>query len=196
MSGIRLLAFFLVVSVVGMATPGLADAADSGAYVGGDIGTTFVYTDGTYAFDYVRLKAGYRINPHIAVEAQVRSGGNDQDYDPPEGYRKWEAGTAYGLFIKPIHAFHRGRVEIYGLVGVSWMKTSYRLLDSGILDSDNTLNAVVGVGGQYNFTPQFGASLDWMVTGGNARYAHVTGTGGLSVEIVTIGASFGLDYRF
>ena len=165
-------------------------------YAGADVATRIIYTDGNYATDHLRLKGGYQVSRPIAVEVQVMNGGSDSDLGF-EGYRQWSAGPSYGFFIKPSHAFHRNRVEVYGLAGATRMETAYRFASTGIVDKDRIWSGAAGAGMQYNFASGLSASVDVLWTFGEAKYPHLYNpTGSTSESVITGTVAVGLNYKF
>jgi opacity protein-like surface antigen len=188
----RVLAIQIVVGI--SLSAGAAAAQADGWYAGADVATRVVYTDGTYGSDLLRFKGGYRLNKHVAIETQIMGGDSDSDLDVG-GFREWEAGTSYGLFLKPALVFHGGRVDVYGMFGVTRMETTYRYLATGIEDKSRVTSGAVGVGMQYNFASRLSASIDVLFTHGQAKYPHLSGPYP-DDTVSTATGGVGINFRF
>lgn len=183
-----------LVFLAGWAMP--ADAGDW--YADAGVSARIVYTDGNYGYDQMRIRAGYSVNRAISLEVQAASGGSDRDHDIIDGFRKWIEGPSYGAFVRFSRALRRNRVEVYGLVGVTRMETTYRFLDLGVEDKDRIWSGAAGAGMQYNFPNSgFSAALDVLWTYGEGTYPNLSGYATYGDESVITGTvTAGLGYRF
>jgi hypothetical protein len=186
------IALAAIVGIGGFGIPAIAQA--DGGYIGADAATMWTDVDwggGTdhYTTQHLRLKGGYDFPGYFGFEMRIASGGDDT-YNDIFGTWKWEAGTRVSGYFKPRVSF--GNFDLYGLLGLSLMDTSYRLVGSGFKDSETIATLDLGFGGQYNFSPNFGVTAEILNSVGSADYP--TFTSGVDIYSTALGA--GVVFRF
>jgi len=188
-SGVKLL-----VAVCLLFSASVSNASDW--YVGADLGNRFIYSDGNYESNHLRLKGSYRLYRPFFLEVQASTKGQGDSDNGPEGRREWSSSEIFGIFIKPLVTFHRDRAGVYGLIGGTWMKTTYRFPDLGVEDKENFWSFAGGVGMQFNVARGFGFSIDVLWTTGEANYPHIVRHTTSAVPVNTATVSAGINYRF
>ena len=155
--------------------------------------TTLDYPGGSedYTTQHVRVNGGYAFTKHIAIEARLTSSGDDTDIDLFGARYKWQTGTVVSFYAKPMMQI--GKFDLYALVGLSLLDTTYELVAFGIKDTETVLTFDAGVGGQYNFNRNFGVSVEAKAYTGTADYPTFF-FDGVDISGLSIGA--GVTYRF
>lgn len=190
----RSVAILAVVAGFGVCgLPALARA--DGPYIGVDGATMWsdVYWGGItdhYTTQHLRLKGGYDFPGNMGFEMRIATGSDDTFFDGFYTY-KWEAGTRFSGYFKPRVSF--GNFDLYGLLGLSLMDTSYQNLSFGFKDSESILTFDVGFGGQINITRNFGVTADLVYSMGSANYPNTTVYG---ADIYTTSLGAGVVFRF
>ncbi len=182
--------------VIGLSVPFLARA--DGWYLGADVAfrdTTLDYgapVEESYSTQHVRLKGGYDFAQNFGVEMRLMNSGDDT-YTDFFGTWKWSTGNVVSLYFKPHYNF--GDFTLYGLVGLSFMDTSYEAVAgpfTGAKDTATLTTFDFGVGGQYNFTRHFGITGEVKLDVGSADYNTILG----STDVYGAEIGFGVSYRF
>ena len=134
----------------------------------------------------LRLKGGAKFTSWFDLEAQLV-------FPSEETYSRVATNnpvktSVFAIFAKPKAAF--GPLEVYGLLGVSGANIEM----TGVFQGNKSKSGVAyGLGAQYNFTPHFGASLEF--TQYNKQNFELENLpGGIDIDIKA--ASVGLAYTF
>lgn len=186
-------AWIVMVSVIGLGIPTLAQA--QGGYLGVDAATRWSDVDwggGTdhYTTEHLRLKGGFDFDRNFGFELRIASG-DDDTFNDFVGTWKWEAGTTFSGYLRP-HVSLSSFFDLYGLVGMSLMDTSYQLLGSGLEDRETVWSFDLGFGGQFNVSPHFAITLEILHSFGYADYPMLTT--GVNLDGTAVGA--GVLFRF
>jgi len=181
-----------IVAIGGVGVPALAQA--DGPYIGADAATMWTDVDwggGTdhYTTQHLRIKGGYDFPGNYGFEMRIATG-SDDTYNDIFGTWKWEAGTRVSGYFKPRVSF--GNFDLYGLLGLSVMDTSYQLVGSGLKDSESIATFDLGFGGQLNFTRHFGITAEVLHSVGSADYPTFTS----GVDIYNTELAAGVVFRF
>lgn len=192
--------FLRVVSVLSvcasaMAISSPAQAVERGFYLGTDVAqlqTTIDYgVTESYTTSHARLKGGYQFLDFLSVEGRIMSSGNDTDIDFLGDRYSFDTGTMYGFYVRPHTNFRTANV--YGIVGLTVMNTSYRFVNGGPVDNDRVLVETIGVGGDFRIAGNLSLTVEAQVYVGTADYKSYFFT---SVDLTGYGLSAGLRYRF
>jgi len=146
----------------------------------------------SYATGHARLKGGYNFAKYFGAELRLTSSGDDT-YVDSFGTWKWRTGESLSGYFKPHYEI--GHFDIYGLVGLSVMDTSYEAVagpQTGQKDKATLATFDFGVGGIYLFTPHFGVSAEIKLNVGTADYKTLLG----STDIYGAAFGAGVVFRF
>ena len=156
---------------------------------GGVLSST--YTE-SYTTGHARLKGGYNFAKYYGVELRLTSSGDDT-YVDSLGTWRWRAGESFSGYFKPHYEI--GRFDIYGLVGLSVMDTSYEAVAgpwTGQKDEATLATFDFGVGGIFLVTRNFGITAEIKLNVGTADYKTFLG----STDVYGAAFGAGVVYRF
>ena len=135
------------------------------------------------------VTGGFQIAPQFAVELGLYGAGESVVYYPGSGSQiaNQSAFTAAAVGTLPINE----RFQLFGKLGASFItaKITGTGAYAGTYTKETTTNAVVGLGGQINFTKRFGMRLQYEALGKSK--ASPTDPG---VDVTV--SSIGLTYNF
>ncbi len=141
-------------AAAGFAAPAAAQLSSSALYVGAQYGRMHYNNVCGNSADCVNrsnaggIFAGLQFSRYIAIEAALQDLGHA---DVPGGNVKTRAAEADAVVNLPIYA----GFSLLGRAGV------FHAAMKGDTNSQNTNGVTYGMGGQYDFTPQFAVRLEW-----------------------------------
>jgi OOP family OmpA-OmpF porin len=158
-------------------------AADSGWYVGGDIGSSKFKAEGdTERKTGFGAFGGYSLNPNVAFEAQVRRLGS---WDV-EGTDVSANSLSLSVLAKaPISQ----QFSLYGRLGVA--RNSVDVSEGNYSASAHKTKALIGFGAEYLISKEFNLRAEFVNLGNNK-----IGSGAEAVSIKIQQFNFGLSYAF
>jgi len=177
---------------------GTSAAQAEGWYVGADIASMkslLDYNAGSerYATTHVRAKLGYAYDDNFSLEARVMSSGNDTDLNPSQVKYRWQTGTVASFYLRP--SVPIGKLNFYGLIGVSVLDTTYTDTVANQSDVEKVKTIDYGLGGEYYFSRTFSIALEAKVFTGTADYPRFfTPSDSVTVSGTTVG--LGTVFRF
>jgi OOP family OmpA-OmpF porin len=150
------------------AVSGAAVAAgnDSGAYLGGGVGYSHhagecpAGTDCSRSDAGFKIFGGYQFNPYVALEAgYIDLGKAKASNSRGELSAATTSFTTAVLGMVPLGT----QASLFGKLGMHWSKTKISGSAGGLSDdyTDNHNGFLAGIGGQYNFTPNFVGRLEY-----------------------------------
>jgi OOP family OmpA-OmpF porin len=174
MSNIKNAALAALFAVV-LGVPSLAMAqmksADSGWYIGGNVGKADVDVTGDDDMSF-KILGGYQINRNFAAEVGYTDFGKTSSGGTEVKANAWEA-VAVGIL--PIG----DKFGIFGKAGFFWGEAK------GGGTTDDSVELTYGVGVSYDFTKQFSIRGEWQ------KYTDV-GNGATDIDVMSVG----VVYRF
>jgi opacity protein-like surface antigen len=152
-----------------------------------EYGTDNTFYEGTGEYEAVLLKAGYKMNPYIAVEGRYWAGLNQQKWATISDNRVQSEGgiDAYGLFAKPMYPM-TDALDVYALIG-------YGSVDYDIsYDYSGTFDGVAwGFGANYEFDSKVSVFADY-----TSIYNDTTDTPMSYLDDTMDFINVGVGYRF
>jgi hypothetical protein len=175
----------LVASLLAMAgLSSVASAANDNWFIRGEAGQSRLTINGFTGSDSdtaASLRTGFFFTPNFAVEGFFTNYGNrDAGFGDQFKFHGWGVGVVGKKDFGPDNT----GFFIDGRAGVVWNHTELQFAGGGS-NTDNSSDPYFGVGAGYDFNRNFGLSLNWDYTRGNAFGAsgHITTvTGGLEAR--------------
>jgi outer membrane protein W len=168
----------------------VAAAADDNWFVRGELGTDRMSVSGLSGTDSdtaFSLRGGYYFNPNFAVEGSYTTYGNHND---GSGDTLKTDGWGVGIVAKKDFGPNNTGFFIDGRAGIGFNQTKLSIAGVGS-SSKNSTKPYFGLGLGYDFTRNFGLSVNWDYT----QYdANVFNVGNFNGHISTI--TGGLEARF
>ena len=194
MQGKKILAAVTGLAVFTLSTPALAImSAPSGWYLEGNAGSTHIsnvsYPGSTSSSGLGgNASAGYKFMPYFAAEIGYTQYAGTS-IKAPDGTK---AGTvknySYDLAARGILPISESGLELFGKLGIEQVRANVSLNNNtaanliGLQSEQHScVGAYVGGGGQYYFTPEFAAVIQWEEAIGNNKTGNMAlFSGGLS----------------
>lgn len=174
-------------AALSLSVPAVHAQATSASDLYGEVGYThFHLSSGGRSSNpgMLRVLAGVEVHPHVALEGML-AWGVRSDSSQVTGF-DIETGTGhgYGVFVKP-HVSVTPQLQLFGRLGWVHSKTKTKVSFGGLSSTTTSSDSDVayGVGGTYQLSPHWDASLDAM------RYYDKNGA-------TADGLTAGVRYRF
>jgi len=112
----------------------------------------------------LRVRGGVEINPYLAFEVHLASGGSDRVTISEPGFGRYDVDMELDYLAG---VFGRGQIplaerfQLYGLVGYSKAKFTFKALGGSFSDDDTGLS--LGLGGQFLATEHMFLSADYVL---------------------------------
>lgn len=160
-----------------IATP--AVAAVPGAYVALDVQSWSTTNNAPFGNPGMglRIGAGYRFHPNVGVEVNYGESGNSSSVLGVTYKVKAAQLAVVGTY--PVNP----QIDVFAKLGMSANSVS---VSAGPCTSCSKTDLLFGIGGQYNFTPNWGARLMYE----NLGKATNSGTNDMSASTISLGAVY------
>ena len=174
----------LVAAAIASGFSTTAMAADSGAYVGAQLGSAkYGYSDTANRVTAGGVFAGYNFNPFFGIEAAYNTFGSEKSNLVPTTSISANAFAVRGV----VNGHINENFAIYGRIGFANVSSSLKGLGGTISTSKTGLTA--GVGAEYDFNPQMGLRF-----GFDTYKSEVKGATTIGANITDINGA--LVYKF
>lgn len=143
-----------------LAAPALAQ--NSSWYGAVDVGTLNMQNSNYESKGSVTVSGGYRFTPNFALESGITVAGESTRYSSGTSTTARQSDLRFlAVGILPISQ----RFELFGKGGLGFHTARITNNLNGNYNQYTNTNAIIGFGGQFNFTPRFGLRLQYEALG-------------------------------